>query len=251
MLHAAIEPVDEGALAYLTAVPINQSLAPVQRRIETGRYSARSRINIPVVGSIVIGHALILAAVIQARTHHVPMAEDALTVVNLAPPPPPPADEAPPPPPAAPQIVAQPPIVQVPAPPPLIQTSPEMVPIAVMDVRPAPPSPLPPSPPAPSAAQSIVQGGDIGAQMMSGRPPRYPIESRRKREQGTVVLALTLAFDGAVETLALAHSSGFKRLDDAAKDAVQTWRWKPVLRDGQPMRVKGLVEIPFVLRAEN
>ena len=87
--------------------------------------------------------------------------------------------------------------------------------------------------------------------MVSGKPPRYPIDSRRKREQGTVVLALTLSLDGVVETIALAQSSGFKRLDDAARDAVRSWRWKPVLRNGQPMRVKGLVEIPFILRADS
>ena len=95
----------------------------------------------------------------------------------------------------------------------------------------------------------IVQGGDLGTQMIAGRPPRYPVESRRKREQGTVLLALTLGLDGAVESLSIAQSSGFARLDNAARDAVRGWRWKPVMRDGQPVRVKGVVEIPFVLRS--
>lgn len=96
---------------------------------------------------------------------------------------------------------------------------------------------------------SIVQGGDLGTQMIAGKPPRYPVESRRKREQGTVLLALTLGLDGAVESLSIAQSSGFARLDNAARDAVRGWRWKPVMRDGQPVRVKGVVEIPFVLRS--
>ena len=95
----------------------------------------------------------------------------------------------------------------------------------------------------------IVQGGDLGTQMIAGKPPRYPVESRRKREQGTVLLALTLGLDGAVESLSIAQSSGFARLDNAARDAVRGWRWKPVMRDGQPVRVKGVVEIPFVLRS--
>ncbi|MFP5433347.1 MAG: energy transducer TonB, partial [Alphaproteobacteria bacterium] len=100
------------------------------------------------------------------------------------------------------------------------------------------------------APPSLIQGGDIGTQMVSGKPPRYPIESRRKREQGTVVLQLILGVDGTVETIMVSQSSGFSRLDNAARDAVKHWRWKPTLRDGQPMRVRGLVEIPFVLRPD-
>jgi protein TonB len=84
--------------------------------------------------------------------------------------------------------------------------------------------------------------------MIAGKPPRYPVESRRKREQGTVLLALTLAPDGSVDTIAVARSSGFSRLDNAALDAVRRWRWKPMVQQGQPVRVKGVVEIPFVLQ---
>ncbi len=251
MLSAAIKLVDERASAYVPPVALTVSPIVEHRSIEPGRYAQRSRLNVPVIAAIVIAHILILAAVIQARTHRRHVREDVLTVVNLSPPPPPPAPKSPPPPPAAPQVVAPLPIVQTPIARPPIQTTPEIAPVPVVDARPAPPSPLPPAPAAPPAPPSIVQAGDLGAQMVSGKPPRYPIDSRRKREQGTVVLALTLSLDGAVEKIALAQSSGFKRLDDAARDAVQSWRWKPVLRNGQPMRVKGMVEIPFVLRADS
>ena len=37
------------------------------------------------------------------------------------------------------------------------------------------------------------------------------------------------------------------RLDKAALDAVRRWRWSPMLRDGQAVAVRGLVEIPFTL----
>jgi protein TonB len=84
--------------------------------------------------------------------------------------------------------------------------------------------------------------------MISGKPPRYPLESRRKREQGTVVLALTLGLDGAVETLIVSRSSGYSRLDEAAKDAVRRWRWRPMIQQGQPVKARGIVEIPFVLQ---
>jgi protein TonB len=84
--------------------------------------------------------------------------------------------------------------------------------------------------------------------MVAGKPPRYPTESRRKREQGTVVLALVLGLDGAVEQISVSSSSGSDRLDRAALDAVRRWRWEPISRGGQPVKVRGSVEIPFVLQ---
>lgn len=212
------------------------------------RYGARSGVNVPAVVLIVLLHAVLIAALIQARQHVQRVRETRLSVVNLLPPPPPPAADTPPPP-SQPQIVAPPPLVQVPVPPmPTVATTPESLPPAPT----APPAAIsaPPAPPAASPGASIVQGGDLGTQMVAGKPPRYPIESRRKREQGTVVLALTLGLDGGVDSLDIARSSGFPRLDNAARDAVRGWRWKPVMRDGQAFRVKGVVEIPFILRTD-
>ncbi|WP_298399843.1 energy transducer TonB [Sphingobium sp.] len=214
------------------------------------RYRARSRPNLPAIIAIVAIHALVIGALIQVRNHVQRMEATKLTVVNLTRPPPPPAAETPPPPPSQPQVVAPPPIVQTPAPPVPVQTTPDPVPVPspvpVAVVAPSP-SPAPAAPPAPP---SIVQGGDLGTQMVAGKPPRYPVESRRKHEQGTVVLTLILGLDGAVETVSVSQSSGSSRLDNAARDAVKGWRWKPTIRGGQPVRVKGVVEIPFVLRVD-
>ncbi|WP_420146348.1 energy transducer TonB [Sphingobium sp.] len=214
------------------------------------RYGARSRPNLPAIIGIVMVHALLIGALIQVR-HHVKKAEVAkLTVVNLSPPTPPPAAEAPPPPPTRPEIVAPPPIVQTPVPPvQTVQTTPDPAPVPTpMPVAVAVPGP--PAPPAPPAPPSIVQAGDLGTQMVSGKPPRYPIESRRKHEQGTVVLTITLGTDGGVENIVVSQSSGSSRLDNAARDAVKGWRWKPTIRGGQPVRVTGVVEIPFILRTQ-
>ena len=252
MLHAAIRPIDDDivmpdpSLAGWRAVVV-----PSTPTVAPDRYGARARPNILAILAILFVHILLIGALVQMRSHVLRAQEAKLTVVNLSPPPPPPAAESPPPPPSAPQVVAPPPIVQTPAPMPTVQTSPEPVPVSV----PAPSMAAPPGPAAPIAAPpappSIVQGGDLGAQMVAGKPPRYPIESRRKREQGTVLLTLTLGLDGAVETVAVSQSSGFARLDEAARDAVKRWRWKPMIRDGQPVRVRGVVEIPFILRTND
>ncbi|MCC4231081.1 energy transducer TonB [Sphingobium soli] len=222
-----------------------------QRSVPGERYGVRSRPNVPVIIAILLIHILLIGALVQIRSHVTKAQDASLTVVNLSPPPPPPAEEAPPPPPSRPEVVAPPPIVQTPVPPaPQIRTTPDVSP-------PQSPTPVAIAVPAPSpvvaapvAAPSLVQGGDLGAQMIAGKPPRYPVESRRKREQGTVVLTLTLGLDGAVENLVVTQSSGFFRLDKAASEAVRGWRWKPVLRSGQPVRVRGVVEIPFILRTD-
>ena len=127
-----------------------------------------------------------------------------------------------------------------PAPPIVTVAEPPREPVDV-----AVPAPPPPSPPAPP---SVVKASDLGTRMIAGEPPRYPVECRRRREQGTVVLALTLDLEGVVSAISIARSSGFSRLDDAALRAVRKWRWAPTMRDGQPVMVKGLVEIPFVLQ---
>ncbi len=229
------------------------SASPVARTNEapaTGRYGDSRSVSLPTILIVCLVHAVLLAAVVQARHHYARHREEKLTVVNLTPPPPPPpAAEAPPPPsPAQPEVVAPPPIVQTPVPPqPQVMTTPDPSPVVMPIARAAPPAPpsMAPSLPAPP---STVQGGDLSAQMISGKPPRYPIESRRKREQGTVVLSLIVGVDGRVATIAVARSSGFARLDDAARDAVRGWRWSPIIRDGQAVMVKGIVEIPFVIQ---
>ena len=253
MLQMATDRVD----AYPADVAASGSIRPVLTEAMAGpspdamsgdRYGSTRKPNLPVIIGIVAIHVLLIGALIQVRNHVARMEEAKLTVVNLSPPPPPPAAEAPPPPPSKPAIVAPPPIVQTPASPVQVATTPDPTPV----IAPAPSAPTPPAPPAPPvamAAPSVVQAGDLGAQMVSGKPPRYPIDSRRKREQGTVLLALIVGTDGGVESIGIARSSGFSRLDDAARDAVKHWRWRPILRDGQAVRVKGVVEIPFVIRS--
>lgn len=252
MLQAANLPADDyDAVSEQGGQPVSvaPSSPPVFHTPSSARYGARSRPNLTAIAAILAIHALAIGALIQVR-QHVRRAEEAkLTVVNLTPPPPP-AAQAPPPPPSRPEVVAPPPIVQTPVPPVQIQTSPEPVPaptpVPVTVAVPGPPAPVtaPPAPP------SMVQGGDLGTQMVAGKPPRYPIDSRRKHEQGTVVLTITLAVDGGVESIAVSQSSGFARLDNAARDAVKGWRWKPTIRGGQPVRVRGVVEIPFILRTD-
>ncbi len=177
-----------------------------------------------------------------------------VTLANLVTPPPPPA-----PPkqtvkpaelvsPDRPAIVAPPPVVATPAPPPTMPLAEIAAPPSPSPAvaRPAASQPAAASAAAPSTATS--EAGDLSSKMISATPPTYPVESRRLREQGTVVLAVLLSIEGRVERISVAKSSGYPRLDRAASGAVRHWRWSPTVRDGLRVLVQGNVVIPFVLR---
>lgn len=210
------------------------------------RYGERRRPSWPLLAGIVAFHALLAVTLDMAGVLPGRRAPSELKLIQLsreAAPPPPvveaklparvseaqPAAEARPQP-AAPLLDAPPPVVSAPV------ASPVAVP-------PAPPSP----PPAP-AQSGPVKVADLDAKAVTIIAPKYPVESRRKREQGTVILSVTLGADGGVAELSVAKSSGFERLDKAALDAVRRWRWSPTMRDGVPVAVRGTVDIPFILQ---
>lgn len=75
----------------------------------------------------------------------------------------------------------------------------------------------------------------------------YPESARQAHEQGTVKLEFTITQDGAVANATVLKSSGFPDLDDAALEAVQTWRYKPAQQDGKPIAVVSAANIKFQL----
>jgi protein TonB len=214
-------------------------------RTPAPRYGEGKGFNWPGLVLTVFLHVLLVAGFLMIRDHVVKKREEKLTVVNLTPAPPPPAATPEPPKQQRVEVVTPRPMVQIPMPSPVsIPTTPDPVPMAL------PPSPLTANtaPPAPPAPPSIVQASDLGNKMVAGKAPSYPVDSRRKREEGTVVLTLTLGLDGRVASIAVSKTSGFARLDEAALSAVRKWRWEPIMRNGQPVMVRGLVEIPFVIK---
>lgn len=107
-------------------------------------------------------------------------------------------------------------------------------------IEPAAP-PLPP--PIPTAPQSMA---DIDAPMPISRPaPRYPPEALRRNVGGSVRVLATVAQDGSVERLELAEGSGNRDLDRAAMEAVRRWRFRPAMRNGQPVTATVVVPLEF------
>ncbi|MES2536623.1 MAG: energy transducer TonB [Pseudomonadota bacterium] len=136
-----------------------------------------------------------------------------------------------------------------PAPEPPIITPPR--PAATESAAPAAsPSPAISAPPIASAPPPPVKTGvSISASYAaSNRSPRQPPISRRLGEQGTVLLRVLVKADGTAGAVDVKSSSGFPLLDEAAKSAVETWRFNPATTDGKPVAEWHLVPIVFTLK---
>ena len=148
------------------------------------------------------------------------------------PPPPPPPKNLPPPPPA----YGPPAEIQVAAPPPgnaIAAVSNTPLPVAPPSPSPSP-SPLPvqstPQPASPPVQTSAV----ISAS--SCEKPDYPSASKRLEEEGTVQLKFLVGVDGKVIESAIEKSSGFRRLDEAARAGLSKCQFKPATLDGKPQQ---------------
>lgn len=78
--------------------------------------------------------------------------------------------------------------------------------------------------------------------------PSYPIDSRRRGEQGTVLLRVQVGRDGLPIEVDVERSSGYRQLDRAAREAVLRWRFRPVQVNGVNVEARGLVPIRFDVR---
>ena len=77
--------------------------------------------------------------------------------------------------------------------------------------------------------------------------PRYPPMSRRLREEGLVMLRVLIDEKGHACSIEIESSSGYARLDDAAREAVSRAEFRPYVEDGQPRRAVVLIPIEFSL----
>lgn len=73
----------------------------------------------------------------------------------------------------------------------------------------------------------------------------YPQQARSFRQSGIVKVELMIDENGLVA--AVQKLSGPKLLQGAAEDAVKKWRFKPFMRDGQPVKATGFVSFNFNL----
>jgi periplasmic protein TonB len=78
--------------------------------------------------------------------------------------------------------------------------------------------------------------------------PVYPMASRRMHERGTVLMRVRVSQEGAAAEVLLEHTSGSQRLDQAAMDAVRSWRFVPAHRGTEAVEAWVLVPVEFALQ---
>jgi protein TonB len=81
--------------------------------------------------------------------------------------------------------------------------------------------------------QAPVALPQADASHLNNAAPVYPPQSRRSREEGTVILEVLVKADGSLGELRLKTSSGYNRLDESALRAVKNWRFVPAKRGSE------------------
>ena len=87
------------------------------------------------------------------------------------------------------------------------------------------------------------------AAYLNNPPPPYPALSQRLGEEGRVLVKVLISAQGRAQQVSLAQSSGFKRLDEAALNAVQSWRFVPGKRGSVPEAMWFNVPVEFGLQS--
>ncbi len=77
--------------------------------------------------------------------------------------------------------------------------------------------------------------------------PEYPMNARRLRVEGTVLLNVLVGTDGRVREVKVLEADGGKLLSPAAVEAVRKWTFSPATRGGRPVECWHKVPIRFAL----
>ncbi|MFN4328810.1 MAG: energy transducer TonB [Limnobacter sp.] len=192
-------------------------------------------LHIGIVYALVNGLARKVVDIVQAPLETKIIEE----LKKLPPPPPPPPKDIPPPPKSSAPPPAYVPPVEVP-----VQAAPSNAP-SITSSNTAPP----PSAPAPVVEvhrDPVVVPPQVNASAC--RKPVYPAVSRREEEQGVVVLRFLVNAEGTVVQSEVKSSSGYARLDEAARQALSLCKFQPGTSDGKP--VQGWAQLKYEWRLE-
>jgi protein TonB len=128
-----------------------------------------------------------------------------------------------------------------------VPPQPALSPAPAVAESPAPPA-APPTPRAPPAPPSpVFEPARFDADYLNNPRPAYPLLSRRLGEEGRVLLRVRISADGAPLSVETKQSSGYARLDAAAVEAVQQWRFVPARRGEAAVQSSVLVPLAFKL----
>lgn len=143
--------------------------------------------------------------------------------------------------------------VEVPPPPPPQSITEVPVPPPPVPVVVAAPAPMPITQPVvvqtPEEPEEITMTSQMMTAVYLRNPkPTYPSLSRRMSEQGTVMLRVFVNAVGDATRVDLKESSGFPRLDKAALEAVEGWKFVPAKKGERAVAAWVVVPIKFSLK---
>ncbi|WP_443113061.1 energy transducer TonB [Herbaspirillum seropedicae] len=107
----------------------------------------------------------------------------------------------------------------------------------------AEPTPAPAAPPGPVLPKQITSG----IEYIERPNPTYPSVSRRMGEEGVVEFRVTVNTSGRAEKVEITKSSGYSRLDDAARNAIMRAVFKPYIENGKAITVSTVGSLAFRL----
>ncbi len=135
---------------------------------------------------------------------------------------------------------------------PMASSAPEPVapsiPVAEAVEPPSTPDPTPPLP-TPKATPEDTRPDVMARPLPENlREPQYPERARRMNQEGSTLLKARVDQDGQVVQVQIVASSGHPVLDEAAQQAVQTWRFAPAQKNGEAIPSWVTVPINFSLQ---
>ena len=91
-----------------------------------------------------------------------------------------------------------------------------------------------------------VGGGVSAPQLVDRTEPEYTEEARKAKYQGTVLIFAEIDPAGTATNIKVQRSLGLG-LDEKAVEAVRKWKFKPGMKDGEPVTVQVTIEVNFRL----
>lgn len=197
------------------------------------------------IGLVLVLHLLLFWAIQSGLSREVTRKIQVVADVLLLTQEQPKLPEAPPPPP--PKSLPSPPRGATPAVPTQAETplpaAPSANTVIVAPSYSAPVGPVAPSAPATVAAPVATTAPGVRSEPVRTaavvnsaqcEKPEYPSASRRLEEEGTVHLRFLVGVDGKVIQSEIEKSSGYRRLDEAARAGLGKCQFRPATVDGKP-----------------
>jgi TonB family protein len=114
----------------------------------------------------------------------------------------------------------------------------------VVNVAEPPTATVPPPKVAQEKKPVFVPSGVLNSNVLLAPRPVYPSVARLEKVQGVVVVQAVISEKGKVESVSVV--SGPVGLQQAAMDAMRSWKYRPYMVDGVPVQVRTFVSFNFV-----